>query len=218
MDDRVNGAHPDSAELQLHADGESQDERVARHVESCPVCRDEVAGIRRVTAALALGSSPSDSLTARIQSKRADAGRALRAPARRSRSRVFALPLGLAAAAALLVFAPRAWRDDGRVDDPSVVGAKGAAPTPGFETVLTEWRQPSVDSVVQALGNRGMGVELRYNAGRESERAERLVDRITRYLVEQGVSRSSIHVRREVPQAPRGKLAGGAVGIIVRAP
>ncbi|HUR91505.1 MAG TPA: hypothetical protein VMY38_02410 [Gemmatimonadaceae bacterium] len=216
----MNGAHPDSAELQLHADGEPQDGRVARHIESCATCREEVAGIRRVTTALALGSRPSDSLLGRIQSKRADAGRAPPVPARRPsfRPREYALPLGLAAAAALLVFAPRAWRDDGRVNDPGQVGAKGAVPGVVFETVLTGWRRAAVDSVVRMLENGDLEVELRHNPDREWQRAVRLSDRIAGYLVDQGISRSRIDVRREAPQAPGRELAAGAVGITVRAP
>ena len=220
MDERVNADHPDSAELQMYADSEPHDDRVARHVESCAICRDEVAAVRRVTAALALGSRPHASLLARIQSKRADADRPVLVPSSRSpfRARAFALPVGLAAAAALLIFAPRAWREDDRVAEPGVVGAKGPLSGLEFETVLTGWRQASVDSVVRSLGDGESRVEVRYNAGRGSDRAEQLADRVTRYMVDRGVSRSRIDVRRMVPQAPRGELPGGAVAITVRAP
>jgi anti-sigma factor RsiW len=73
MAERLNGMHPDAAELQAHADGEVMDERVTAHVASCAECRAEIVAIRRVTAALSLGSRPPDSLTDKIRARRAEA-------------------------------------------------------------------------------------------------------------------------------------------------
>lgn len=214
------GTHPDSAELQKYADGEVQDKRVALHVESCATCREEVAAVRRVTAALSLGSKAPDSLAARIQERRVVGGRVTPpAPFRRSRIRVFMLPVGLAAAAALAVFVPRALRETPRDVDPSALGAKGAIPADAvvFETVLSEWSASSLDSVLRALGSPGTAVELRYVTDRdESVQAQRLADGIARFLREEGVEESGITVRRELAQAHLRPLPAGAVGITVR--
>src|SRR5687768_4268162 len=109
MTEPMNGPHPESADLQAFADSEPGSERVAAHVESCAVCRADIAAIRRVTAALSLGSKPPHTLMERIRERREAstervvpiASRPARASARR-----FMLPLGLAAAAALAIIVP----------------------------------------------------------------------------------------------------------------
>lgn len=201
MTDRLSGAHPDSAALQLYADGEAQDQRIASHVESCAVCRAEVAAVRRVTAALSLSSVPPTSLGTRIQERRAAAAAApVRLRHTHSRVRPFLLPAGLAAAAALVIFLPRAMREPAPNVEPSASGAKGAVPGGAvlFETLLAEASQSSLDSVVRALGDSGSVVEIRYVAGRAgSARAELLADSVAELLRERGVEQSIIAVRRE---------------------
>lgn len=219
MDETTRAGHPETAELQAHADGEPQDDRVARHMESCAMCREEVAAVRRVNAALALGSKPSDSLLARIQAKRAGAASALpRASRARPRLRAFAVPVGLAAAA-LLVFAPRVFRDDRTLEVPATVGAKRALPGSVFETLLTEWTMLPLDSVVRSADGRGMTVKLRYAAGfSESGEAEQLAARIREYLTEQGIDPAAIEVSREATQLSTRRIPAGAVHITVRRP
>ena len=106
MTEPMNGSHPEPVELQAFADGEAESARVAAHVESCAVCRAEVAAIRRVTAALSLGSKPPDSLLERIPERRANSHERVvpTAPRRERRTaRRFMLPLGLASAATVRV-------------------------------------------------------------------------------------------------------------------
>lgn len=218
MDEATRAGHPETAELQAHADGELQDERVARHVESCAACRDGVAAARRVTAALALGSRPSDTLMTRIQAKRAGAASApSRAIRPRFRLRALAMPVGLAAAAALAIIVPR-MREPIRDETPSASGAKGVFPRAVFETLLRERKPASLDSVFQAAQGRGMIVELRYSSGNgESKRAEDLVNRITWYLgTERRMDPAKIEVRSDETDPLTRRIPPGAVHITVR--
>lgn len=216
MTDLMSGAHPDSAALQLYADGESQDQRVASHVESCAACRAEVAAVRRVTAALSLSSAPPASLSARIQERRAAAAAPVRLRTSHSRARPFLLPVGLAAAAALVIFLPRAMREPPPGVEPLPSGSKGVSPGGAvtFETLLAEANQSSLDSVTRALDDSG-SVEIRYVVGRAgSARAELLADSVLELLRERGVERSVITVRRE--PIPSRDLPDGLVAIRVR--
>jgi hypothetical protein len=224
MAERPSSAHPDAAELQAHADGEAVDERVRVHVESCAECREEIAAIRRVTAALSLGSKPSDSLAEKIRARRAEsAQRATAAPvrARRVRPRIFLLPVGLAAAAALALFVPRAWREPPPDERSPSTGAKGAPPLGVVvdEAIVTEAGATSIDSVSWEISGPGITAELRYVAGiAESPDAARLAERVAQRLMEAGLERSSITIRpvraaeRNQPPPP------GAVGVTLRRP
>ncbi|MEO7646624.1 MAG: hypothetical protein ABIV11_00110 [Gemmatimonadaceae bacterium] len=221
MADSTRSTHPDSAELQKYADDEIQDDELIMHVESCATCREEIAAVRRVTAALSLTSKSPDSLSARIHSRRADHNRVASPVAiSRSKSRVrgFILPVGLAAAAMLVIFAPRALREESLDVTAPTSGAKGMTPSGAvFETVLSEWSQGSIDSAVQALDAPGTTVELRYVTGRdESARAQVLADSIAGFLRDRGVAAHAITVRRDLPQPPLQPLRAGAVGISVR--
>jgi hypothetical protein len=221
MAEPMSGIHPDAAELQSYADGEAVDERVTSHVELCAACREEVAAIRRVTAALSLGSTAPESLTARIMERRAAVGRPA-APARvrpRSRARAYMLPVGLAAAAALAIFAPRVFRKAPSDVDPGAVGAKGAVPAgaPVLETILTEYRPSSIDSVAQALRRDGTTAEVSYVTGLDqSARARQLADSVAASLLQAGVSRAAVTVRLLAEQPALRPLPAGAVGITVR--
>lgn len=223
MNEPVSGTHPDSAELQGYADGEAQSERVASHVESCAICREEVAAIRRVTAALSLGSRPPDSLTERVRTRRAAPAQAVPViPLRRTRMRArnFVLPIGLAAAAALAIFVPRALREPSREESPSPAGAKGVLPADMvvFEAVVTETGSTSIDSISWDLsGPAALKVELRYVAGvAESPRAERLAGRAAEQLRAAGIDATSITVNSVRPEAAAGSLPAGAVAVIIR--
>lgn len=226
MSDRTHGVHPESAELQRFADGESMDPQLARHVESCALCRDEIAAVRRVTAALSLGSKVPDSLAARIQARRSDGAGMISSqpPARRrtSRARFFMVPIGLAAAAVAVVLVPRVLRNppsEPRIVD---VGAKSAIPARAVRvvtTVVTEAGKTSIDSVSWEIIAPGMTVELRYVADRaESSQARRLADRVAELLRKEGVDASGITVRGEPLQAFRKPLPAGAVEITWRSP
>lgn len=224
MAERLNGAHPDGAELQAHADGEATDERVSAHVASCAECREEVAAIRRMTAALSLGSKPSDSLTEKIRARRAVAAQG--APvaslrARRMRRRTFLLPVGLAAAAALALFIPRAWRESAPDERSPVSGAKGPVPvdTTVDELVVTETGPTSIESISWDISGTGVTVELRYRTGvAESPRAERLAERIASRLREAGIDSAAITVLPVGAQAADQSLPAGAVSVRMRTP
>lgn len=223
MAERSNGTHPDAAGLQAHADGEVMDERIAAHVASCPECREEIAAIRRVTAALILGSKPPASLTEKIHARRAEAARGapalpLRAP--RMRRRLFLLPAGLAAAAALALFVPRAWREPPPEDRSPTGGAKGALPVDivGDETIVTETGATSIDSISWDIGGQGITAELRYVTGLdESSRAARLAERVAVMLMDGGLERSSITIRPVPARETNRPLPSGAVGVTLRA-
>lgn len=222
MAERSNDMHPDGAELQAHADGEATDERVSVHVASCAECREEVAAIRRVTAALILGSKPPDSLTEKIRARRAES--AQRVPvaslsARRMRRRTFLLPVGLAAAAALALFVPRAWRDSPPDGRSPVGGAKGALPPVNVvdEAIVTETGATSIDSVLWDVRGPAITAELRYLTGlAESSGAARLAERIVERLTEAGLDRSSIAIRPVATQDDTRPLPPGAVGVTLR--
>lgn len=223
MTEPVSGIHPDTAELQAYADGEARDESVASHVASCATCREEVASIRRVTAALSLGSKPPGSLTERIHARRAALAQGTPvAPMRRPRMRArnFVLPIGLAAAAVLAVFVPRALREPPRDQGPPSNGAKGAPPA-GIvvdETIVTETGPTSIDSISWDITGSGITIEVRYVTGRaESLRDERLAERVAEQLLEGGVARAAITVRPVSPQSLDAQsLPPGAVGVTVR--
>lgn len=221
MTERPSGAHPDVAELQAHADGEAVDERVAAHVASCAECREEIAAIRRVTAALSLGSRPPDSLADKVRARRADSARGdtgipRRAP--RMRRRTFLVPVGLAAAAALAVFVPRAWREPHPDEDSPYAGAKGAPRIDSVagEVIVTEKGATSIDSVSWDISGPGITAELRYVVGlAESRRAARVAERVAERLMDAGLGRASITIRRV--RAPEGSpLPPGAVGVTLR--
>ena len=221
MAEPLNGAHPDAAELQAHADGEAAGERVAAHVASCAECREEVAAIRRVTAALSLGSKPPDSLTEKIRARRAESARGARVipvRARGMRRRTFLLPVGLAAAAALALFVPRAWREP-PPDERSPSAAKGAL-SPGIvldETIITETGATSIDSASWDVGGAGITAELRYVTGLvESSGAARLAERVAERLTDAGLERASITIRPLAAQDRTRPLPPGAVGITLR--
>lgn len=224
MDEATRAGHPDTAELQAHADGELQDERVARHVESCATCREEVSAVRRVTAALALGSKSSDSLMARIQAKRAaDASSPSPAIRRRSRLRVLAMPVGLAAAAALAIIVPRATREPIRDETSSASGAKGGMPANLVvqQAIVTETGPTSVDSISWDIsdGAGALSAELRYLAGvPESARAELLANRVVEQLRGTGMEASSITVIPVPAVASRESPPAGAVAVTIRMP
>lgn len=221
MAEPVSGTHPDSAELQAYADGGAQSERVTFHVESCATCRAEVAVIRRVTAALSLGSKPPDSLTGKIHARRAEFVRTPVIPLRRSRLRPrdFVLPVGLAAAAVLAVFVPRVLREPPRNETPSSSGAKGALPTDIVvdETIVTETGPTSIDSISWDLnGPAALKAELRYVGGlAESPRAERLAARVAEQLRAAGIAATAITVSPVRPEAAVGSLPAGAVAVII---
>ncbi|MEX1186203.1 MAG: hypothetical protein WEA80_06405 [Gemmatimonadaceae bacterium] len=221
MAEDMNGTHPDAAELQAHADGEAMDERVTAHVASCAECREEIAAIRRVTAALSLGSKPSASLTEKIRVRRAEAAQGapvISLRARRTRRRAFLLPVGLAAAAALALFVPRAWREPPPEEQPPS-GAKGATPldTLANETIVTESGTTSIDSVSWDISGPGITAELRYVTGTdESLRAARLAERVVEGLMDAGLERSSITIRPVAAQDQTRPLPPGAVGVTLR--
>ena len=222
MAERMNDTHPDAAELQAHADGEAMDERVSVHVATCAECREEVAAIRRVTAALSLGSKPRDSLAEKIRTRRAESARGapVTSPrALRMRRRTFLLPVGLAAAAALALFIPRAWRESPPAGDPPSAGAKGASPLDIVvdETIVTETGATSLDSLSWDISGSGITAELRYVAGvAESSDAARLAERVVQRLVEGGLDRSSITIRPVAAQDDTSALPAGAVGVTLR--
>jgi hypothetical protein len=222
MAERLNDTHPDAAELQAHADGDAADERVTAHIASCAECRAEIVAIRRVTAALSLGSAPPDSLTDKIRARRARSAHG--APviplrARRMRRRAFLLPVGLAAAAALALFVPRAWREPPPDDDPPPAGAKGAAPLDIVvgESIVTETGATSIDSVSWDISGPGLTAELRYVTGlAESPRAARLAESVAERLVASGLERSSIRIQPVPAPEPNRSLPPGAVGVTLR--
>lgn len=215
----MSGHHPDAAELQSYADGETVDARIAEHAESCAACREEIAGIRRVTAALSLGSKPPDSLTEKVRAQRAASGRrAPVSPLRRGpmRSRNLWLPIGLAAAAVLAIFVPRAWRESPPGERPAPPGAKGALPidVSAGETIVTETGPTSIDSISWDVSGPGITAELRYVTGLdESPRAERLAERVVERLTEAGFDRAAIVVRPVRAPARDRPLPAGAVGV-----
>lgn len=221
MTERLNRAHPDPAELQAHADGEATDDRVTAHIASCAECREEVTAIRRVTAALSLGSRPSDSLTQKIRARRAESAHVapvIHARARGTRRRTFLLPVGLAAAAALALFVPRAWREP-PVEERPPSAAKGALP-PDIaisETIVTETGPTSIDSVSWELSGPGIAAELRYVTGlAESPRAARLAERVAERLTDAGLERASITIRPLAAHDGARPLPPGAVGVTLR--
>lgn len=223
MTEPMNGWHPEPAELHAFADGEAESGRVAAHVQSCEVCRAEVAAIRRVTAMLSLGSRPADTLTERIRERRAAGEGVISIAARRERTsaRRFMLPLGLAAAAALAIIVPRAARMPAPDAVPSSAGAKGAAPA-GLvvqEAIVTETGPTSIDSISWDISDSAgeLNAELSYLAGvPESGRAEQLARRVAEQLRESGVDAKAI---RFVPVHAGGSVEsppGGAVAVIIR--
>lgn len=223
MTEQSNGMHPDAAELQAHADGEVVDERVLAHVAACAGCREEVAAVRRVTAALALGSRPSDRLMDKIQERRASLAReALVDPLRaaRARRRAFLLPVGLAAAAALALFVPRAWREPTPDEAPPVPGAKGPASS-GMtmtEMVVTETGATSIDSISWDVTGPGITAEVSYTTeAAESPRAGRLADQVVERLVEGGLARPAITVIPVPLREQNEPLPPGAVRVRLRA-
>lgn len=223
MAEPMGGIHPDSGELQRYADGEESSGRVASHVEACAICREEIAAVRRVTAALSLGSKAPDSLASRIQSRRnaASAERIpIRVPRSRRGARALMLPVGLAAAAALVIFAPRALRDEPGDDKPPAPGAKGAISTDVIllETIVTEAGQSSIDSISWDINGPGLTAEIRYVAGRgDSPRAQRLAERVAAALRAEGVGPTAITVRPETEQPSTRPLPAGAIRVTVRA-
>ena len=225
MTEPMNGAHPELADLHAFADGEAGSERIAPHVESCAVCRAEVAAVRRVTAALSLGSRSPDTLMERIRARRADSDeRVAPIAARRERAsaRRFMLPLGLAAAAALAIIVPRAMREPVADGTPSVSGAKGATPSDIVvrQAVVTETGPTSIDSISWDFSDATgvLSAELRYLSGiPESARAELLASRIAGQLREAGLGASSIAVIPVPAGAARESPPAGAVGVTIRA-
>lgn len=226
MNEPMRGIHPESAELQRFADGEATDPQLASHVESCALCRQEIAAVRRVTAALSLGSKVPDSLAARLQARRSEvAGMTSAKPLtrrRRPHARFFIVPVGLAAAAVLVVFVPRALRNPSPKPGIVNIGAKGAIPAGAVlveTTVVTATGKNSIDSVSWEISVPGMTVELRYVADRaESPQARRLADRVAELLREEGIDASAITVRGEPLQAFQRSLPAGAVEITWRSP
>lgn len=225
MTEPMIGPHPEPAELQSFADGEAGSERVAAHLESCAVCRAEVAAIRRVTAALSLGSKPPDALLERIRARRAasEEGVVPLAPRReRAGHRRYMLPLGLAAAAALAVIVPRAMREPADEQPRSVPGAKGVSPVDVVveERIVTETGATSIDSISwDTIDSAGMSrAELRYLTGvPESARAERLANRLADQLREAGMEGSAITVIPVPSGALRESPPAGAVAVRIRA-
>lgn len=222
MVERPTGVHPNAAELQAHADGEAVDERVAAHVASCAECRGEVAAIRRVTAALSLGSKPPDSLMEKILARRAQAAQGAaaalpRAPQRRRR--IFLLPAGLAAAATLALLVPRVWRAPPADGDRPAAGAKGASPADIVvnEIIVTETGATSIDSLSWDISGAGISAELRYVAGvAGSSRAALLAERVVHRLVEGGLDRSSITILPVAARDDTSALPAGAVRVTLR--
>lgn len=222
MTERLNGMHADAAELQAHADGDAVDERVTVHVASCAECQAEIVAIRRLTAALSLGSNPPDSLTEKIRARRAESSEG--APmttlrARGIRRRIFLLPVGLAAAAALALFVPRAWREPFPGGHSPSAGAKGAPSLDIVvgEAIVTETGATSIDSVSWDISGPGTTVELRYVTGlAESPGAARLAERVAERLKDAGLERSSITIRPVAAQDQTRLLPLGAVGVTLR--
>lgn len=223
MAEDMNGTHPDAAELQSHADGEALDGRVEAHLESCAACRAEVVAIRRVTAALSLGSRAPDSLTDRIHEQRAAARETPVVAIRRQRMRTrnVLLPVGLAAAALLVVFAPRALRQPTRDEPAAPTGAKGPVPvdTTVDELLVTETGPMSIESISWDIGGAGVAVELRYRTGLpESPRAARLAERVATRLREAGIDSAAITVLPVGAQRSDESLPAGAVSVRMRTP
>lgn len=225
MTERMNGPHPEPAELQALADGEAESERVAAHLESCAACRAEVAAIRRVTAALSLGSTPPDALLERIRARKAASQERVvpLAPRReRARSRRYMLPLGLAAAAALAIMLPRALREPSDGESRRASGAKGVTPVGGVvaERIVTETGPTSIDSTSwDMIDDAGTSrAELRYLADvPESARAELLANRLAEQLREAGMEASSITVIPIPSGGSRESPPAGAVAVTIRA-
>lgn len=220
----MNGSHPGPADLQAFADGEAGSERVAAHIQSCAVCREEVAAIRRVTAALSLGSKPPDTLLERVRARRADSReRVVPIASRRERrsARRFMLPLGLAAAAALAIIVPRAVREPVGDVTPGAPGAKGATPTDLVvqQAIVTETGPTSIDSISWDVGDPTgtLRAELRYLSGvAESGRAELLAGRVAQQLRESGMRASSITVVPTPAGTARDLPPAGAVTVTIR--
>lgn len=224
MTEPMNGPHPEPADLQAFADGETGSERVAAHVESCAVCRADVAAIRRVTAALSLGSTSPDTLMERIRERRDGSDqRVVSIAPRRERpgARRFMLPLGLAAAAALAIIVPRAMREPVSDETPGTSGAKGATPADLVvqETIVTETGPTSIDSISWDISDRtgALRAEVRYLAGvAESASAELLANRVADQLRESGMDASSITVIPVPGGATRESPPAGAVAVTIR--
>jgi hypothetical protein len=224
MTEPMNGPHPEPAELQSIADGEAGTERVVAHLESCEVCRAEVAAIRRVTAALSLGSRPPDALLERVRARRAVSEERVvpLAPRReRASSRRYMLPLGLAAAAALAIMLPQALREPADEQPRSVSGAKGVTPVDVVveERIVTETGATSIDSMSWDMidNARVSRAELRYLTGvPESARAESLANRVAHRLREAGMDGRAITLI-PVSAAPPESPPAGAVAVTIRA-
>lgn len=222
MSERLNDVHPGAAELQAYADYEAVEERVSAHVAGCAECREAVTAIRRVTVTLSLGSKPSGSLPETIRARRAELARvAPRAPlhARRRRFSLVLLPVGLAAAAALALFVPRAWREQPRDNRPPDRGAKGAlSPDVGAEEkIVTETGVSGIDSVAWDVSDPATVAELRYVTGvAESSRAARLAERVADQLMDAGLDRASITIRPVAARDNARPLPPGAVGVTLR--
>lgn len=224
MTEPMSGQHPEPVELQAFADGEAGSERVAAHIEACAVCRAEVAAIRRVTAALSLGSKPPDTLLERIRERRADSreGVVPIAPRRkRTTARRLMLPLGLAAAAALAIIVPRAMREPVSEETPSVSGAKGATRAGVIveQRIVTESGPTSIDIISWDIRHTTglLRAELRYRTGvPESARAERLASRVAQQLRQSGIRESSITVIPVTTRASLESLPPGAVEVTLR--
>lgn len=222
MAEGMNGAHPDAAKLQAYADGDGADERVSAHVAVCAECQEEIMATRRVTAALSLGSKPSDALTEKIRARRAESARGDRViplHARGTRRRTFLLPVGLAAAAALALVVPRVWREPPPDERSPSVGAKGVRPL-GIvvgEVIVTETGATSIDSVAWDISGPGMTAELRYVTGlAESPRAARLAERITERLTDAGLERSAIRVQPVAERETARPLPPGSVRVTLQ--
>lgn len=223
MSEDMNGTHPDAAELQGYADGDTLDERVAAHVESCASCREDVAAIRRVTAALSLGSRAPDSLIKTIHARRTAARGTPPIAFRRQlvRTRKVLLPVGLAAAALLVVFAPGALRQLARDEPAASPGAKGpvAVDTLVQEQLVTETGPTSIESISWDIGGSGVTAELRYRTGLpESPRAARLAERVASRLRQAGVDSAAITVLPVSAQRMDESLPAGAVSVRTRTP
>lgn len=229
MTEPMRGAHPDSPELQRYADGAAdvaRDERLLAHVESCAECCAEVERIQRVTAALSLTSKAPSSLSARIESRRAAAATSRALASSPSRTRRFLLPVGLAAAAVLVMITPWAWREI-RNERAVFPGEKGIpAPWPNipqpisrwlFDRVITEWDLALMDSAAAAGRQADAQIHIRYDASADSPTGRDLALRAASYFASRGIPAGRIDVSGSRGGAPAIPPVG-AVRITVTAP
>lgn len=226
--------HPAEEELQRYADGEltSADGALRTHVEQCAQCQAHVERIRRVTAALALSSTPPPARPLPLQHSGLPSPAGVKERGRRWRRAAIPLALLAAAAALLVVFNRRREtpREDSlippapiaRVDSPTTLvkvdtprsrnapdANVGFGPRTGrviVERTLYAASSARIDSLARAAGrDTSVVVRIAYDTASVSTRA--LADSIASVLQTSGIA--SARIRRE-------PAASGATGVRIR--